>query len=136
MRKFVLREKCCHIGLIILWKAKYSTSIEKNGFILTILNLTVEYLNVSYDCSCGLDNDKHILYIDVYTGKCNNKDIDMSHRFNHFVIILLQIVWFRTLKLYILKSFLSDCGKMLTFNTLYVYFIRIQYGFCYKTKKT
>jgi hypothetical protein len=51
-------------------KAKYSTSIEKNGFILTILNLTVEYLNVSYDCSCGLDNDKHILYIDVYTGKC------------------------------------------------------------------
>jgi hypothetical protein len=26
-------------------KAKYSTSIEKNGFILTILNLTVEYLN-------------------------------------------------------------------------------------------
>jgi hypothetical protein len=33
-------------------KAKYSTSIEKNGFILTILNLTVEYLNVSYDCSC------------------------------------------------------------------------------------
>ena len=59
-------------------KAKYSTSIEKNGFILTILNLTVEYLNVSYDCSCGLDNDKHILYIDVYTGKCNNKDIDIK----------------------------------------------------------
>jgi hypothetical protein len=25
-------------------KAKYSTSIEKNGFILTILNLTVQYL--------------------------------------------------------------------------------------------
>ena len=49
-------------------KAKYSTSIEKNGFILTILNLTVEYLNVSYDCSCGLYNDKHILYVeDVYT---------------------------------------------------------------------
>jgi hypothetical protein len=32
-------------------KAKYHTAIEKNGFILTILNLTVEYLNVSYECS-------------------------------------------------------------------------------------
>ena len=60
-------------------KAKYSTSIEKNGFILTILNLTVEYLNVSYDCSCGVYNDQHILYIeDVYTGKCNNKNIDIK----------------------------------------------------------
>ena len=59
-------------------KAKYSTSIEKNGFILTILNLTVEYLNVSYDCSCGLYNDKHILYIDVDTGKCNNRNIDIK----------------------------------------------------------
>ena len=48
-------------------KAKYNTSIEKNGFILTILNLTVEYLNVSYDCSCGVYNYKDILYIDVYT---------------------------------------------------------------------
>jgi hypothetical protein len=60
-------------------KAKYNTSIEKNGFILTILNLTVEYLNISYDCSCGFDNDKHILYLeDVYTGKCNNKNIDIK----------------------------------------------------------
>ena len=42
----------------------------------------------------------------------------LSHRFNHFVIIVLQIVWFRTMELYILKSFQSDCGKMLTFNTL------------------
>ena len=60
-------------------KAKYNTSIEKNGFILTILNLTVEYLNVYYECSCGLYNDKHILYIeDVYTGKCINKNIDIK----------------------------------------------------------
>jgi hypothetical protein len=36
----------------------------------------------------------------------------LSHRFNHFVIIMLQIVWFQTLKLYILKSFQSDCCKM------------------------
>ena len=48
-------------------KSKYNTAIEKNGFILTILNLTVKDLNVSYTCSCGLDLDKHILYIkDVY----------------------------------------------------------------------
>jgi uncharacterized protein YpmB len=60
-------------------KAKYSTSIEKNGFTLTILNLTVEYFNVSYDCSCGLNNDRHILYLeDVYTGKCNNTNIDIK----------------------------------------------------------
>ena len=60
-------------------KAKYSTSIETNGFILTILNLTVEYLNVTYECSCGIYNDEHILYIkDVYTGKCNNKNIDIK----------------------------------------------------------
>jgi uncharacterized protein YpmB len=60
-------------------KAKYNTSIEKNGFTLTILNLTVEYLNVFYECSCGTDNDKQILYIeDVYTGKCNNKNIDIK----------------------------------------------------------
>ena len=49
-------------------KAKYSTIIEKNGFILTILNLAVEYLNVSYECSCGPECDKHILYKeDVFT---------------------------------------------------------------------
>ena len=60
-------------------KAKYSTSIEKNGFTLTILNLTVEYLNVYYECSCGLNDYKHILYLeDVYTGKCNNKNIDIK----------------------------------------------------------
>ena len=60
-------------------KAKYSTSIEKNGFMLTILNLTVEYLNVSYECSCGPESDKHILCIeDVFTGKCNNKNIDIK----------------------------------------------------------
>jgi hypothetical protein len=41
-------------------KAKYSTSIVKNGFILTILNLTVKDLTVSYTCSCGFDLDKHI----------------------------------------------------------------------------
>ena len=55
-------------------KAKYSTSIVKNGFILTILNLTVKDLNVSYTCSCGLDLDNHILYIeDVYTVDNLNK---------------------------------------------------------------
>ena len=60
-------------------RTKYSTSIEKHGFILTILNLTVEYLNVYYECSCGIYNDKHILYIEnVYTGKCNNKNIDIK----------------------------------------------------------
>jgi len=60
-------------------KTKYNTSIEKNGFILTILNLTFEDLNVSYTCSCGFDIDKHILYIeDVYTGKCNNKNVDIK----------------------------------------------------------
>ena len=60
-------------------KAKYNTSIEKNGFTLTILNLTVEYLNVSYECTCGTESDKHILYLeDVYTGKCNNKNIDIK----------------------------------------------------------
>ena len=48
-------------------KTKYNTAIEKQGFILTILNLTVKDLNVSYECSCGFDLDKHILYIeDVY----------------------------------------------------------------------
>ena len=60
-------------------KAKYNTAIENNGFILIILNLTVKDLNVSYDCSCGLDNDKHSLYIeDVYKGKCNNKNVDIK----------------------------------------------------------
>jgi hypothetical protein len=60
-------------------KTKYNTSIGNNGFILTILNLTVKDLNVSYECSCGLDNDKHILYIeDVYKGKCNNKNVDIK----------------------------------------------------------
>ena len=60
-------------------KAKYSTSIGKNGFILTILNLTFEYLNVCYECSCGTEYDKHILYIeDAFTGKCNNKNIDIK----------------------------------------------------------
>ena len=45
---------------------KYKTSIEKHGFTLTILNLTVEDLNISYECSCGFGIDKHILDIDVY----------------------------------------------------------------------
>ena len=60
-------------------KTKYSTSIEKNRFILTILNLTVEDLNVFYTCSCGFDLDKHMLYIeDVYKGKYNNKNVDIK----------------------------------------------------------
>ena len=60
-------------------QTKYNTAIEKNGFILTILNLTVKDLNVSYTCSCGFDLDKHILYIeDVFTGKCNNKNVDIK----------------------------------------------------------
>ena len=60
-------------------QTKYNTAIEKHGFILTILNLTVEDLNVSYACSCGLDLDKHILDIeDVYKGKCNNKNVDIK----------------------------------------------------------
>ena len=60
-------------------KAKYSTSIVKNGFILTILNLTVKDLKVSYTCSCGLDLDKHILYLeDVKKGKCNSKNVDIT----------------------------------------------------------
>jgi hypothetical protein len=60
-------------------KAKYNTSIVKNGFILTILNLTVKDLNVSYTCSCGFDLDKHILYIeDVSKGKCNSKNVDIK----------------------------------------------------------
>jgi hypothetical protein len=40
-------------------KTKYNTSIEEHGFILTILNLTVKDLNVSYECSCGFNLDKH-----------------------------------------------------------------------------
>ena len=60
-------------------KTKYNTAIEKHGFILTILNLTVKDLNVSYTCSCGFDIDKHILYIeDIYKGKCNNKNVDIK----------------------------------------------------------
>jgi hypothetical protein len=60
-------------------KTKYSTSIEKHGIILTILNLTVKDLNVSYECSCNFDLDKHMLYLeDVYTGKCNNKNVDIK----------------------------------------------------------
>ena len=60
-------------------KTKYNTSIVENGFILTILNLTVKDLNVSYTCSCKFDLDKHILYIeDVYKGKCNNKNVDIQ----------------------------------------------------------
>jgi hypothetical protein len=60
-------------------ETKYNTSIEKHGFILTILNLTVKDLNVSYTCSCGFDLDKHILYLeDVYKGKCNNKNVDIK----------------------------------------------------------
>ena len=60
-------------------KTKYNTAIEKNGFILTILNLTVKDLNVSYACSCGFHLDKHILYLeDVYKGKCNNKNVDIK----------------------------------------------------------
>ena len=60
-------------------KAKYNTAIVKNGFILTILNLTVKDLKVSYMCSCGLDFDKHILYIkDVKKGKCNSKHVDIQ----------------------------------------------------------
>ena len=59
--------------------AKYSTSVVKYGFILTILNLTVKDLNVSYTCSCGFGLDKHILYIeDVYKGKCNSKNVDIK----------------------------------------------------------
>jgi hypothetical protein len=57
-------------------KAKYNTAIEKHGFTLTILNLIVEDLNVSYECSCGFDLDKHILHIeDVHKGKCNNNNV-------------------------------------------------------------
>jgi hypothetical protein len=64
---------------IITDKTKYNTANEKNGFILTILNLTAKDLNVSYTCSCGVDLDKHILYIeDVYKGKCNNTNIDIK----------------------------------------------------------
>ena len=60
-------------------KAKYSTSIEKNGFILTILNLTVKDLNVSYTCSCGFGLDKHILYIeDIYKGRSIIKNVDIN----------------------------------------------------------
>ena len=60
-------------------KSKYNTAIENNGFILTILNLTVKDLNVSYMCSCGFDIDEHILYLeDVYRGKCNNKNVDIK----------------------------------------------------------
>ena len=60
-------------------KAKYSTSIEKSGFILIILNLTVKDLNVSYACSCGLDLDKHILYIeDIYKGRSIIKNVDTN----------------------------------------------------------
>ena len=60
-------------------QTKYNTSIEKHGFILTLLNLTVKDLNVSYMCSCGFDLDKHILYIeDVYMGKCNSKHVDIK----------------------------------------------------------
>ena len=58
---------------------KYNSSIEKRGFILTILNLTLKDLNVSYECSCGFNYDKHILYLeDVYKGKCNNKNVDIK----------------------------------------------------------
>jgi hypothetical protein len=60
-------------------KSKYNTAIENNGFILTILNLTVKDLNVSDMCSCGFDIDEHILYLeDVYRGKCNNKNVDIK----------------------------------------------------------
>ena len=60
-------------------KTKYITSIEKDGFILTILNLTVKDLNVSYTCSCGFGIDKHMLYIeDIYMGKCNSKNVDIK----------------------------------------------------------
>jgi hypothetical protein len=38
-----------------------------------------EDLNISYECSCGFDLDKHILYIeDVYKGKYNNKNVDIK----------------------------------------------------------
>ena len=60
-------------------QTKYNTSIEKHGFILIILNLTVKDLNVSYECSCGFNLDKQILYIeDVYKGKCNNANVDIK----------------------------------------------------------
>jgi hypothetical protein len=60
-------------------KAKYNTSIEKNGFILTILNLTVKDLNVSYTCSCRFGLDKHILYIeDIYKGRSIIKNVDIN----------------------------------------------------------
>ena len=60
-------------------KTKYNTSIEKYGFILTILHLNAKDLNVFYECSCGFDLDNHILYIeDVYRGKCNNRNVDIK----------------------------------------------------------
>jgi hypothetical protein len=66
-------------GEISTNNTKYKTSIAKHGFILTILKLTVEDLNISYECSCGFDLDKHILYIeDVYKGKYNNKNVDIK----------------------------------------------------------
>ena len=49
---------------------KYNSSIEKRGF---------KDLNVSYECSCGFNYDKHILYLeDVYKGKCNNRNVDIK----------------------------------------------------------
>jgi hypothetical protein len=65
-------------GEILTDKTKYKTSIVKHGFILTILNLTVEDLNISYECSCGFGIDKHILDIDVYKGRYNNKNVDIK----------------------------------------------------------
>jgi hypothetical protein len=62
----------------IFTNAKYKTSTEKHGFTLTILNLTVEDLNVSYECSCGFGIDKHILDIDVRKGRYNNKNVDIK----------------------------------------------------------
>ena len=66
-------------GEISTNNTKYKISIEKHGFTLTILNLTVEDLNISYECSCGYDLDKHILYIgDVYMGMSNSKNVDIK----------------------------------------------------------
>ena len=65
-------------GEISTNNTKYKTSIEKHGFTLTILNLTVEDLNISYECSCGFGIDKHILDIDVYKGRYNNKNVDIK----------------------------------------------------------
>jgi hypothetical protein len=75
-------------------EAKYRTSIEKNGFILTILNLTVKDLNISYTCSCEFDLDKHILYIEDITLQNNVKSCpnfgDVSNTVHLTIIIIVK----------------------------------------------